>query len=110
MRHYEIIMIIHPDQSEHISTMIKKYKNLIESDNGKIHRLEELGKRQLAYPIKKLHKAHYLLMNIECKMETLNKLSSLLKFNDAIIRNLIIKQKKIINCISTLKSVNTKSN
>ncbi len=108
MKHYEIIMLIHPDQSERIQTMIKKYKNLIESSEGKIHRLEELGKKQLAYPIKKLHKAYYILMNIECNIETIDKFSSLIKFNDSIIRNIIIKKQKAITNPSIFKNMNLK--
>jgi small subunit ribosomal protein S6 len=103
MNNYEIMILIHPDQSERIQNIIKKYKTIIENSNGKIHRLEDLGKRQLAYQIKKIHKAHYILLNIECNKNILQEIQSLLKFNDAIIRNLIIKVKKAITAQSKLK-------
>jgi len=101
--HYEITILIHPDQSERLQNIIKRYKNIIEKDNGKIHRLEDLGRRQLAYQIKKLHKAHYILMNIECNNNTLKELVSSFKFNDAIIRNLILKMDQPVTTISSLK-------
>lgn len=104
MNHYEIVILIHPDQSERLQNIIKKYKTIIENGNGKIHRLEDLGKRQLAYQIKKIHKAHYILMNIECNKNVLQELQSSLKFNDAVIRNLILKVKKAITTQSKLKT------
>jgi len=104
MNHYEIMVLIHPDQSERLQNIIKRYKTIIETENGTMHRLEDLGKRQLAYQIKKLHKAHYILMNIECNKKTLNDLSSSFRFNDAIIRNLILKVNKAINTSSKLKN------
>lgn len=104
MNHYEIIVLIHPDQSERLQNIIKRYKTIIETENGVVHRLEDLGKRQLAYQIKKLHKAHYILMNIECNKKTLTELSSSFKFNDAIIRNLILKVDNAINVPSKLKN------
>lgn len=103
MNHYEIMILIHPDQSERLQSIIKKYKTLVENGSGKIHRLEDLGKRHLAYQIKKMHKAHYILMNIECNKNILNELQTSLKFNDAVIRNLIIKVKTAINMQSKLK-------
>ena len=93
MRHYEICFIVHPDQSEQVPAMIERYKAAVESHGGKIHRLEDWGRRQLAYPIEKLVKAHYVLMNIECDSETLNELETAFKFNDAILRHLTIKMK-----------------
>lgn len=102
--HYEITILIHPDQSERLQNIIKKYKNLIEKQEGKIHRLEDLGRRQLAYQIKKLHKAHYILMNIECSKNTLSELSTSFKFNDAIIRSLILKVNKSFTETSVLKN------
>ncbi len=90
MRHYEIVFIVHPDQSEQVSGMIDRYRALIEGDQGKIHRLEDWGRRQLAYPILKLVKAHYVLMNIECTQAVLNELESTFRFNDAILRHLVI--------------------
>ncbi len=104
MNHYEIIILVHPDQSERLQNIIKKYKNIIENEKGKVHRLEDLGKRQLAYQIKKLHKAQYILMNIECNKKTLHELNSSFKFNDAIIRNLILKVQTIIKNPSKLKN------
>ena len=103
MNHYEIVILIHPDQSERLQNIIKRYKTIIENGKGKIHRLEDLGKKQLAYQIKKLHKAHYILMNIECDQDTLSELTSSFKFNDAIIRNLILKVNNAINNPSKLK-------
>ena len=101
--HYEIMVLIHPEQSERLQNIIKRYKEIIEKDNGKIHRLEDLGRRQLAYQIKKLHKAHYILMNIECNGGTLNELLSSFKFNDAIIRNLVLRKQEPITTTSKLK-------
>lgn len=109
MNNYEIMILIHPDQSERLQNIIKKYKTLIENGNGKIHRLEDLGKRQLAYQIKKLHKAHYILMNIECNKNILQELQDSLKFNDAIIRKLILNVKNSITNPSKLKIKQTTS-
>lgn len=92
MRHYEIVFIVHPDQSEQVPAMIERYRANIAGRGGKIHRLEDWGRRQLAYPIQKIHKAHYVLMNIECDQETLNELEHGFKFNDAILRHLTIKR------------------
>ena len=96
MRHYEIVFLVHPDQSDQVPAMVKKYSGIISSKGGKIHREEDWGRRQLAYPINKIHKAHYILLNIECSLNVLNELSSNFKFNDAVIRNLIIQRKKAI--------------
>ncbi len=93
MRHYEVVFLVHPDQSEQVPAMVERYRNLIESDGGKIHRLEDWGRRLLAYPINKVHKAHYVLMNIECSAEALEELNHGFRFNDAVIRNMIIKMK-----------------
>lgn len=90
MRHYEIVFLVHPDQSEQVPAMIERYRGLIEADGGKIHRLEDWGRRQLAYPIQHLAKAHYVLMNIECSQNVLNELQSGFRFNDAVLRHLII--------------------
>ena len=92
MRHYEIVFLVHPDQSEQVPAMIERYRNMIETASGAIHRLEDWGRRQLAYPINKIHKAHYVLMNIECDQATLDQLQSAFRFNDAVIRNLVIKR------------------
>lgn len=89
MRHYEIVFMVHPDQSEQVPAMIERYKSNIEGKGGTIHRLEDWGRRQLAYPINKLHKAHYILMNIECNQEALDELTTAFRFNDAVIRNLV---------------------
>jgi small subunit ribosomal protein S6 len=89
MRHYEVVFLVHPDQSEQVPAMVERYRGMITGSGGAIHRLEDWGRRQLAYPIAKVHKAHYVLMNIECDQKTLNELSSAFRFNDAVIRNLV---------------------
>ncbi len=94
MRHYEIVFIVHPDQSDQVPAMIERYKTLVTGRTGSIHRLEDWGRRQLAYPIQKVHKAHYVLMNIECDGETLAELENAFKFNDAVLRHLTIKTDK----------------
>jgi len=91
MRHYEICFIVHPDQSEQVPAMIERYRTTVASKNGQIHRLEDWGRRQLAFPISKMHKAHYVLMNIECDAETLAELEHSFKFNDAVLRHLVVK-------------------
>ena len=96
MRHYEITLIVHPDQSAQVETMMGKYKEMIASDGGKIHREEDWGRKHLAYPINKIYKAHYLMLNIECNQDTLDKLNYNFRFNDAILRNLIISKKAAI--------------
>ena len=96
MRHYEIVFLVHPDQSAQVPAMIERYKTTIEEASGKIHRLEDWGRRHLAYPIKKIHKAHYVLMNIECGQETLEELEAGFRFNDAILRSLTLLQKDAI--------------
>lgn len=92
MRHYEIVFLVHPDQSEQVPAMIERYKALIEADNGKIHRLEDWGRRQLAYPIENLAKAHYVMLNIECGAQVLKELESGFRFNDAVLRHLILSR------------------
>ncbi|MBI2382604.1 MAG: 30S ribosomal protein S6 [Gammaproteobacteria bacterium] len=92
MRHYEIVIMVHPDQSEQVPAMVERYKGMIESDGGKVHRFEDWGRRQLAYPILGLHKAHYVLMNIECSQKALGELESAFRFNDAVIRKLVINR------------------
>ncbi|MEO6562474.1 MAG: 30S ribosomal protein S6 [Nitrosospira sp.] len=91
MRHYEIVFIVHPDQSEQVPAMIERYRVMVTAKNGQIHRLEDWGRRQLTYLIQKVHKAHYVLMNIECDQETLDELDHAFKFNDAILRHLTIR-------------------
>jgi len=94
MRHYEIVFIVHPDQSEQVPAMIERYRNSVTARNGQVHRLEDWGRRQMAYPIQKMHKAHYVLMNIECDQETLAELEHAFKFNDAVLRHLIVKMER----------------
>ncbi|HKF94974.1 MAG TPA: 30S ribosomal protein S6 [Gammaproteobacteria bacterium] len=94
MRYYEIVFLVHPDQSEQVPAMIERYRSLVESRGGHIHRLEDWGRRQLAYPINKVLKAHYVLMNIECDQETLDEIEAAFRFNDAVIRNLAIARPK----------------
>lgn len=91
MRHYEIVFIVHPDQSEQVPAMVERYRQLVTGKDGKMHRLEDWGRRQLTYPIQKIHKAHYVLMNIECDNATLDELENAFKFNDAVLRHLTIK-------------------
>ncbi len=102
MRHYEIVFMVHPDQSEQVPAMIERYRSMIDSSGGVIHRLEDWGRRLLAYPINKIHKAHYVLMNIECDGATLEQLGSAFRFNDAVVRDLIIKRDKAITEASPL--------
>jgi small subunit ribosomal protein S6 len=94
MRHYEIVFVVHPDQSEQVPQMVERYKGVIAAKSGTVHRLEDWGRRQLTYPIAKVHKAHYVLMNIECDNETLAELEHSFKFSDAVLRHLIIKMDK----------------
>jgi small subunit ribosomal protein S6 len=96
MRHYEIVFLVHPDQSDQVPGMIERYHSLIEKGNGKVHRSENWGRRQLAYPIDKIHKAHYVLFNVELEQETLDELESAFRFNDAVLRTLTIKRKAAI--------------
>jgi small subunit ribosomal protein S6 len=92
MRHYEIVVMVHPDQSEQVPAMLERYKSMVETDGGKVHRLEDWGRRQLAYPVAKLHKAHYVLMNVECSDSALRELESSFKFNDAVVRKLVVRK------------------
>ena len=94
MRHYEICFIVHPDQSEQVPAMVERYKGIVAARNGKVHRLEDWGRRQLSYPIAKVHKAHYVLMNIECDGETIAELEHSFRFNDAVLRHLTVKMTK----------------
>ena len=102
MRHYEIVFIVHPDQSEQVPAMVERYRTLVTAKNGLIHRLEDWGRRQLAYPIQKIHKAHYVLMNIECDQEILDELEHAFKFNDAVLRHLTIKTKAAVTIPSAM--------
>jgi small subunit ribosomal protein S6 len=102
VRHYEIVFIVHPDQSEQVPVMVERYRSLITSKAGKIHRFEDWGRRQLAYSINKVYKAHYLCMNIECDQETLTELETGFRFNDAILRHLTIKKSKAVTAASPM--------
>ncbi|MFI4954488.1 MAG: 30S ribosomal protein S6 [Gammaproteobacteria bacterium] len=96
MRHYEIIVLIHPDQSEQVSAMIERYKAIVTSRGGTVHRLEDWGRRQLAYSINKVHKGHYILFNIECDQQALSELEHAFRFNDAVLRNMVIRRDEAI--------------
>lgn len=102
MRHYEVVFLVHPDQSEQVPGMVERYEGILAKHNGLIHRKEDWGRRQLAYPINDVHKAHYILMNIECNQDALDELKNAFKFNDAIMRNLIIKRKNAITTPSVM--------
>ncbi len=102
MRHYEIVFLVHPDQSEQVPAMIERYRSIIETNSGSIHRMEDWGRRQLAYPINKIHKAHYILMNVECDSANIDELTHAFRFNDAVIRNLIISMKGPVTDASPL--------
>lgn len=96
MRHYEIVFIVHPDQSEQVSAMIERYRTLVTSGSGNVHRVEDWGRRQLAYPIQKVHKAHYVLLNVECDQPVLDELEHAFKFNDAVLRHLTVTMTKAV--------------
>lgn len=96
MRHYEVVFMVHPDQSEQVPAMIERYTNTITGGEGKIHRLEDWGRRHLAYPINKIHKAHYVMMNIECGQEVLDELNSTFRYNDAVIRSAVFSQSEAV--------------
>jgi small subunit ribosomal protein S6 len=102
MRHYEVVFIVHPDQSEQVPAMIERYRTQITTGGGNIHRLEDWGRRQLAYPIQKIHKAHYVLMNIECSQEVLEELEHGFKFNDAVLRHLTLSTKAAVTAPSPM--------
>jgi small subunit ribosomal protein S6 len=96
MRHYEIVFLVHPDQSEQVPAMIERYKGMIATGEGRVHRLEDWGRRQLTYPISKVHKAHYVLMNIECDQKTLGELTGAFRFSDAVLRHLVVNMDEAI--------------
>lgn len=102
MRHYEVVFMVHPDQSEQVPAMLERYRAAIESKGGKVHRVEDWGRRQLAYPINKLHKAHYVLLNVECGQESLTELTNSFRFNDAVIRHLVLIEDEAITEPSVL--------
>jgi small subunit ribosomal protein S6 len=96
MRHYEVVFMVHPDQSEQVPAMIERYSNTIQKDGGSVHRLEDWGRRQLAYPINKIHKAHYILMNVEASNEAMEELTTTFRYNDAVLRNLVIRRDEAV--------------
>jgi small subunit ribosomal protein S6 len=96
MRHYEIVILVHPDQSEQVPAMIERYKGIIAVDGGRVHRQEDWGRRQLAYPIAKVHKAHYVLMNIECDQKAINELTGAFRFSDAVLRHLVVSMNEAV--------------
>lgn len=102
MRHYEIVFLVHPDQSEQVPAMIERYRSMIEAADGRMHRLEDWGRRQLAYPIQKVHKAHYVLMNIEAPQDVLDELVSAFRFNDAVLRHLVLGRTEAVTAPSPL--------
>ena len=102
MRHYEVVFLVHPSQSEQVPAMIERYRGNLEKRGGTVHRLEDWGRRQLAYPINKVHKAHYVLMNVECDREALDELESAFRFNDAVLRNMIIRRDDAVTDASPL--------
>jgi small subunit ribosomal protein S6 len=102
MRHYEVVFIVHPDQSEQVPGMVDRYRQMVSGRGGKVHRLEDWGRRQLAFPLQKIHKAHYVLMNVECDGETLDELDHAFKFNDAVLRHLIVKMEAAVTAPSPM--------
>ncbi len=102
MKHYEIVFLVHPDQSAQVADMVERYSSQITGGGGQVHRVEDWGRRQLAYPVEEIHKAHYVLMNIECDVPTLNELTTNFRYNDAILRNLVISKDKAVTEASTI--------
>jgi len=109
MRHYEIIFMVHPDQSEQVTGMVERYTQTIEKDGGKIHRFEDWGRRHLAYPINKIHKAHYILMNVEANQEAIDELTTNFRYNDAVIRNLVIRMDEAVTAESPIMKAEKES-
>ena len=108
MNHYEIVLLFHPDQSEQVPAMMERYTNTVTGGGGSIHRFEDWGRRQLAYSINDLHKAHYILWNIECSVEVLDELTTTFRFNDAVLRNMVIKRKDAVTEISPIKAAESR--
>ena len=108
MNHYEIVLLFHPDQSEQVPAMMERYSNTVTEAGGSIHRSEDWGRRQLAYPINDLHKAHYILWNIECSVEVLDELTTTFRFNDAVLRNMVIKRKDAVTEMSLIKAAESR--
>ncbi|WP_369855401.1 30S ribosomal protein S6 [Candidatus Thalassolituus haligoni] len=108
MRHYEIVFLVHPDQSEQVPAMVERYTATIEGSAGSIHRFEDWGRRHLAYPINEVHKAHYILMNVECTQEALDELTTNFRYNDAILRNLVIRRDEAVTEVSPIKAAESR--
>ncbi|MFQ3170260.1 MAG: small subunit ribosomal protein S6 [Oleispira sp.] len=108
MRHYEVVFLVHPDQSEQVSAMVERYTTSIEEAEGTVHRLEDWGRRHLAYPINNIHKAHYVLMNIECSQAVLDELSTSFRYNDAVLRNMIIRRDEAVTDVSPVKAAESR--
>lgn len=108
MRHYEIVFLVHPDQSEQVPAMVERYTSTIETTGGSIHRYEDWGRRHLAYPINDVHKAHYILMNVECTQEALDELTTNFRYNDAVLRNMVIRCDEAITEISPIKAAESR--
>ncbi|MAD47549.1 MAG: 30S ribosomal protein S6 [Oceanospirillaceae bacterium] len=108
MRHYEIVFLVHPDQSEQVPAMVERYTAAIEGSEGKIHRFEDWGRRHLAYPINDVHKAHYILMNVECTQEVLDELTSNFRYNDAVLRNMVIRRDEAVTDMSPIKAAESR--
>jgi small subunit ribosomal protein S6 len=108
MRHYEVVFLVHPDQSEQVASMVERYTATIEASEGKVHRIEDWGRRHLAYPIDNIHKAHYTLMNIECSQEALDELTTSFRYNDAVIRNMVIREDEAITDVSFIKAADSR--
>lgn len=102
MRHYEVIFLVHPDQSEQVPAMVERYRSIIDTEGGSVHRFEDWGRRQLAYPIQKIHKAHYILMNIECNQAALDELENAFRYNDAVLRSMFIKRDAAVTDLSVM--------
>ncbi|MBT4518531.1 MAG: 30S ribosomal protein S6 [Halieaceae bacterium] len=109
MRHYEIVLMVHPDQSEQVPSMIERYNQTIQKDGGQVHRLEDWGRRQLAYPINKIHKAHYVMMNVEASNDAMDELTTTFRYNDAVIRNLVIRRDEAISGESFIMKIEKES-
>ncbi len=109
MRHYEIVFMVHPDQSDQVGGMTDRYSKLVTDAGGKVHRMEDWGRRQLAYPINKIHKAHYVLMNVECGQDVLDEITTLFRYNDAVLRNLVIKRKDAVSEMSEIMKAENES-
>lgn len=108
MRHYEVVFLVHPDQSEQVSAMVERYTASIEGAEGTVHRLEDWGRRHLAYPINNVHKAHYVLMNIECSQEILDELTTSFRYNDAVLRNMVIRRDEAVTDVSAVKAAESR--